>query len=1057
MSLIDNIRKKAFHIRGTFDNFSDLPTTAIEGDYAIVLSTKTIWIYANNTWHDSGGTGGGGGGGSISWGQISGNILSQTDLRNALNGKANLVPSAVLNNILQTNAAGQPIDSGKTFSTDTSLIDNADTKIPTQKAVKTYIDTALNAKMSNALPSGNIYVGNGVGVATPVAVSGDATISNTGVLTIGSGAITGAKIANNTITATQIADNTITGTKIASSVALSGNPTTTTQAVNDNSTKVATTEYVDRGLGTKTSSTLTSGKIYVGDASNVATPVAVSGDATISNAGVLTVASGAITGAKIATGTITADKITPNSITGEKLVDGAITNSKLANAASNTWKGNNTSSLGAVSDNPLGKLTASGPLTVSGGANSLLNDANLSITKAGATSDGFLSNADWIAFSGKQDKTFVTVGGGEGTDFQTVKEALNAGADNILIVSEVEQETLTEPLYIDKNTNIILRAPWWISAPSHAIVAVKDLTLSIKMELGVGITYGAFTPNSYFFTSSEDTTSVSFAREDFNISLGITSSIIGRLHNVYSVGTSEVFSTECSISLAFNYDLVTGYVSENSTIILRRASVGMINYSTGTIPFYVKEVIFEGDAEPNSKIINITSGYIGNIVNNMAFPVKIGIGGTLLGLSGLKAKVNVQVLSDNTVICNASNIDVLDLNGKSGFKGVNIVGNSKIDAAGAQFSNCVFGGGVGARGISTGSIYENIDLLNLFTSSLTGDDVLNNGTLGYPFATVLKALEYATYNSIIHLRGTFNESILFDLYDNQILRGENIVFEPLTKINGQIVITNQSERIYLSDLAIHYDADAPIVVNSTNGAHGLNNLHLTTTYSKVIFIDYTTSQKTNKMFISNTDFRTTSGLIYLDDILEGGTGTLELDNCIEVKIYIGAGWSVISNNTSFYSVQGVNASYITILNQGETLATLGDIFTNNLSNKDTLVYNSSNQKWENKPLGTISGMNAVSNPIENDILLTDSSGQAIDSGKSFSTDGTFSANSDSLIPTQKAVRDYALNKFANDFSTSFPEKLSSDFADVILIEDSANSGSKAYLPIGNINVDGGTF
>ena len=52
MSLIDNIRKKAFHIRGTFDDFSDLPTTAIEGDYAIVLSTKTIWIYANNTWNN---------------------------------------------------------------------------------------------------------------------------------------------------------------------------------------------------------------------------------------------------------------------------------------------------------------------------------------------------------------------------------------------------------------------------------------------------------------------------------------------------------------------------------------------------------------------------------------------------------------------------------------------------------------------------------------------------------------------------------------------------------------------------------------------------------------------------------------------------------------------------------------------------------------------------------------------------------------------------------------------------------------------------------------------
>lgn len=47
------------------------------------------------------------------------------------------------------------------------------------------------------------------------------------------------------IVAADITSGTITGTQIASSIALAGSPTTTTQSANDNSTKIATTAYVD--------------------------------------------------------------------------------------------------------------------------------------------------------------------------------------------------------------------------------------------------------------------------------------------------------------------------------------------------------------------------------------------------------------------------------------------------------------------------------------------------------------------------------------------------------------------------------------------------------------------------------------------------------------------------------------------------------------------------------------------------------------------------------------------------------------------------------------------
>jgi hypothetical protein len=62
-----------------------------------------------------------------------------------------------------------------------------------------------NAGLSSTLSSGNIFVGNASNIATGVAMSGDATMANTGALTIGAGAVTGSKIANNAVDYAQLA------------------------------------------------------------------------------------------------------------------------------------------------------------------------------------------------------------------------------------------------------------------------------------------------------------------------------------------------------------------------------------------------------------------------------------------------------------------------------------------------------------------------------------------------------------------------------------------------------------------------------------------------------------------------------------------------------------------------------------------------------------------------------------------------------------------------------------------------------------------------------------
>jgi hypothetical protein len=136
MSLIDSIKNKTSSIRGVFENASDLPANAKEGDYGVVISTKTFWIYSNGSWSDSGGTGGGAG--SVSFSNISGVATSNASLKFALDGKTNLVSGAIANHLLITDASGQPKDSGYPIS---ETLDATTDNIPTSKAIDKGVTT----------------------------------------------------------------------------------------------------------------------------------------------------------------------------------------------------------------------------------------------------------------------------------------------------------------------------------------------------------------------------------------------------------------------------------------------------------------------------------------------------------------------------------------------------------------------------------------------------------------------------------------------------------------------------------------------------------------------------------------------------------------------------------------------------------------------------------------------------------------------------------------------------------------------------------------------------
>lgn len=75
--------------------------------------------------------------------------------------------------------------------------------------------------------------------------------------------------------------------------------------------------------------TLADGDIFVGNSSNVATAVTMSGDATLANDGAITIANDAITTAKIDDGAVTEAKIDDAAVTEDKIDDDAVTTDKI--------------------------------------------------------------------------------------------------------------------------------------------------------------------------------------------------------------------------------------------------------------------------------------------------------------------------------------------------------------------------------------------------------------------------------------------------------------------------------------------------------------------------------------------------------------------------------------------------------------------------------------------------------------------------------------------------------------------------------------------------------
>ncbi|MBL7664795.1 MAG: tail fiber domain-containing protein [Bacteriovoracaceae bacterium] len=242
--------------------------------------------------------------------------------------------------------------------------------------------SAAPSPVGATLNSTQIWVGDAGNLAVARTVSGDVTISNTGVTAIGAGVIVNADIAAAaniaaTKLGTGVVDNTefnyldgVTSaiqTQLNAKISAETDPEVGTLTANlwcranAGGTSIDCTSAAPSPVG----ATLNSTQIWVGSAGNLASAVSMSGDATLSNTGVLTIGANAVDSSKIAADTIVAADIATGGVATAEILDGTILNADINAAAAialSKLAGWPADAAGVLNNNGSGTLTWVTPL-----------------------------------------------------------------------------------------------------------------------------------------------------------------------------------------------------------------------------------------------------------------------------------------------------------------------------------------------------------------------------------------------------------------------------------------------------------------------------------------------------------------------------------------------------------------------------------------------------------------------------------------------------------------------------------------------------------------------
>ena len=221
--------------------------------------------------------------------------------------------------------------SGSVWSIDTGAVTSA--KIADNTIVNADINTSAAIAHSKlaSITAGQVLLGNASNVPTATALSGDVTVSSSGVTAIGSGVIVNADISGSAA---------IDKTKISGTAITAADTGTVTSEMIADGTIVNADINNSAAIAHSKLASISAGSVLLGNVSNVPTATALSGDVTINSSGVTAISSGVIVNADInASAAIALSKLAtgalPTAITvaSANIVDGTIVDADISGSA----------------------------------------------------------------------------------------------------------------------------------------------------------------------------------------------------------------------------------------------------------------------------------------------------------------------------------------------------------------------------------------------------------------------------------------------------------------------------------------------------------------------------------------------------------------------------------------------------------------------------------------------------------------------------------------------------------------------------------------------------
>jgi hypothetical protein len=524
-----------------------------------------------------------------------------------------------------------------------SLVDTHTFNIPDASATSrgllpTYDWGIFNDKMNTTLTDNRIFIGDITDVPTQLLLSGDATINNTGVLTLSDivPALTTGSYTNVNLTVnskgliTSISSNLDTGILSINGITdiiqvfdtgISGIDFNISQpSINTNRFNIPNSGISSRGLLTSTdwnifndklNTNLTDGYIFIGNAFNVPTEIYIHEAATLSNTGILTLSNSGVTAASYTNANITV---------GENGIITTITNEF----------DNGIDSLNTLTDTS--QLLTVGVTGIDFNITQPSSNTNrFNIPDSGISSRGLVSSSTWNIFNDKVSTSLSD------------KKIWIGNVSNVSVEQDISKDATIN------NTGELTLSSVLISTPGYYtnVTATVDSTgRVIEVSNGSGGGLGIYTINS--LTPVFQAFDTGITGSDFNISQPSISTNRFNLPSAYAgarglliIADWNIFNNKLSASLS-DKNIWIGNGSNVATAVIMDGDATLANDGALTLSDIVPSVL--PTPYTNAKITVDVKGRVTSVINGnlilsintytqSAQTLQVGTGGTDFAIS----------------------------------------------------------------------------------------------------------------------------------------------------------------------------------------------------------------------------------------------------------------------------------------------------------------------------------------------------------------------------------------------------------------------------------------